>query len=83
MMKDGFSRLPSPTDLHITSMNAGIKNMLNVADKMLALGQTVPQVFEEMTAAPATRFVTTSLAPLHRACRSRRSASTRKLASWT
>jgi dihydroorotase len=34
-------------------MNAGMKDMLNVADKMLALGMPLPQVINEMTAAPA------------------------------
>jgi dihydroorotase len=53
LMKDGFQPDSISTDLHISSMNAGMKDMLNVADKMLALGQTVPQVIEEMTAAPA------------------------------
>ena len=53
LMKDGFQPDSISTDLHITSMNAGMKDLLNVADKMMALGQTVPQVFEEMTAAPA------------------------------
>jgi dihydroorotase len=53
LMKDGFEPDSISTDLHITSMNAGMKNLLNVADKMLALGQTIPQVFEEMTEAPA------------------------------
>jgi dihydroorotase len=53
LMKDGFQPDSISTDLHITSMNAGMKDMLNVADKMLALGQAVPQVIEEMTAAPA------------------------------
>jgi dihydroorotase len=53
LMKDGFQPDSISTDLHITSMNAGMKDILNVADKMLVLGQTVPQVMEEMTAAPA------------------------------
>jgi dihydroorotase len=53
LMKDGFQPDSISTDLHISSMNAGMKDMLNVADKMLAVGQTVPQVIEEMTAAPA------------------------------
>jgi dihydroorotase len=53
LMKDGFQPDSISTDLHISSMNAGMKDILNVADKMLALGQTVPQVFEEMTSAPA------------------------------
>lgn len=53
LMKDGFQPDSISTDLHITSMNAGMKDILNVADKMLSLGQTVPQVLEEMTEAPA------------------------------
>ncbi|WP_233581477.1 amidohydrolase/deacetylase family metallohydrolase [Acidipila sp. EB88] len=53
LMKAGFTPDSISTDLHITSMNAGMKDMLNVADKLLVLGQTVPQVIEEMTAAPA------------------------------
>lgn len=53
LMNDGFQPDSISTDLHITSMNAGMKDILNVADKMLTMGQTVPQVFEEMTSAPA------------------------------
>ena len=53
LMKDGFIPDSISTDLHIGSMNNGMKDMLNVADKMMALGQTVPQVVEEMTAHPA------------------------------
>jgi dihydroorotase len=52
-MKDGFQPDSISTDLHISSMNAGMKDILNVADKMLTLGQTIPQVIEEMTSAPA------------------------------
>ncbi len=53
LVKAGFIPDSISTDLHITSMNAGMKDQLNVADKMLALGQTVPQVIEEMTSHPA------------------------------
>lgn len=53
LMKAGFIPDSISTDLHITSMNAGMKDELNVADKMMALGQTIPQVIEEMTSAPA------------------------------
>ena len=53
MMKAGFIPDSISTDLHITSMNAGMKDLLNVADKMMALGQMVPQVVAEMTSAPA------------------------------
>lgn len=53
LVKDGFLPDSISTDLHITSMNAGMKDELNVADKMLALGETVPQVIEQMTSHPA------------------------------
>jgi dihydroorotase len=53
LMQAGFIPDSISTDLHIGSMNNGMKDMLNVADKMMAMGQTVPQVIEEMTAAPA------------------------------
>lgn len=53
MMQSGFQPDSISTDLHISSMNAGMKNMLNVADKFLAMGQTIPQVITEMTWNPA------------------------------
>lgn len=53
LVQSGFLPDSISTDLHIGSMNAGMKDMLNVADKMLALGMPLPQVINEMTAAPA------------------------------
>lgn len=53
VMQSGFQPDSISTDLHITSMNAGMKDMLNVADKFLAMGQTIPQVVAEMTWNPA------------------------------
>jgi dihydroorotase len=53
MMKGGFAPDSISTDLHIDSMNAGMKDMLNVADKFLAMGQSIPQVLAEMTWNPA------------------------------
>lgn len=53
MYKGGFAPDSISTDLHIDSMNAGMKDMLNVADKMLAMGQTIPEVLTEMTWNPA------------------------------
>src|SRR5215470_8613877 len=53
MMQSGFQPDSISTDLHVTSMNAGMKDMLNVADKFLAMGQTIPQVVAEMTWNPA------------------------------
>ena len=53
VMQGGFLPDSISTDLHIDSMNAGMKDMLNVADKFLAMGQTIPQVVTEMTWNPA------------------------------
>ena len=53
MMRAGFGPDSLSTDLHIESMNAGMKDLLNVADKFLAMGQTIPQVLAEMTWNPA------------------------------
>ena len=53
MMKGGFTPDSISTDLHIDSMNAGMKDLLNVADKFLAMGQSIPQVLTEMTWNPA------------------------------
>ena len=53
MMKAGFTPDSISTDLHVDSMNAGMKDMLNVASKFLAMGQTVQQVVAEMTWNPA------------------------------
>ena len=64
MMKAGFAPDSISTDLHVDSMNAGMKDMLNVADKFLAMGQTVPQVFAEMTWNPAREIRQTQLGNL-------------------
>jgi dihydroorotase len=53
LMRAGFGPDSISTDLHIDSMNAGMKDLLNVADKFLAMGQSVPQVLAEMTWNPA------------------------------
>lgn len=53
MMKAGFLPDSISTDLHVDSMNAGMKDMLNVADKFMAMGQSIPQVLTEMTWNPA------------------------------
>src|SRR5579859_5887485 len=53
LMRAGFGPDSISTDLHIDSMNAGMKDMLNVADKFLAMGQSMPQVIAEMTWNPA------------------------------
>ena len=53
MIKAGFIPDSISTDLHITSMNAAMKDELNVADKILALGVPLKEVVAEMTSHPA------------------------------
>jgi dihydroorotase len=53
MIKAGFIPDSISTDLHITSMNAAMKDELNVADKILALNVSVKDVVAEMTSHPA------------------------------
>src|SRR4051812_11466894 len=53
MMKAGFAPDSISTDLHIGSMNAGMKDMLNVMDKILAMGVPLPQVIADSTWHPA------------------------------
>jgi dihydroorotase len=52
-IQQGFLPDSISTDLHITSMNAGMKDMLNVMSKFLALGLTVDQVVARSTWNPA------------------------------
>jgi dihydroorotase len=52
-IKQGFLPDSISTDLHIGSMNAGMKDMLNVMDKFLALGLTPDQIIAESTWHPA------------------------------
>jgi dihydroorotase len=44
------------TDLHINSMNAGMKDLLNVASKMLNLGSPLPEVIRMATWNPARQI---------------------------
>jgi dihydroorotase len=53
MMKAGFIPDSISTDLHIGSMNAGMKDMLNVMDKFLAMGMPVDSVVLRSTWNPA------------------------------
>jgi dihydroorotase len=53
LVQGGFLPDSISTDIHIASMNAGMKDMLNVADKMMGLGQSVQDVVREMTVNPA------------------------------
>lgn len=53
LMQNGFPPDSLSTDLHTTSMNSATKNLLNVADKFLAMGQSLPTVIQEITWNPA------------------------------
>ena len=53
IVKSGYAPDSISTDLHVGSMNNGMKDMLSVADHMMALGETLPQVVAEMTSHPA------------------------------
>jgi dihydroorotase len=52
-IQEGFPPDTISTDLHIGSMNAGMKNMLNVMSKFLALGLTLEDVVRRSTWNPA------------------------------
>ena len=52
-MKEGFVPDSISTDLHISSMNAGMKDLLNVMDKFLAMGMSLDDVLLRATWNPA------------------------------
>jgi dihydroorotase len=52
-MKQGFAPDSISTDLHIGSMNSGMKDMLNVMDKFLAMGMSIDDVIAKSTWNPA------------------------------
>jgi dihydroorotase len=52
-MKAGFIPDSISTDLHHSSMNAGMKDMLNVMDKFLAMGMSLDEVILRSTWNPA------------------------------
>ena len=52
-VKEGFLPDSISTDLHIGSMNAGMKSMLNVMDKFLAMGVPLDEVIARSTWNPA------------------------------
>jgi dihydroorotase len=52
-MKEGFTPDSISTDLHIGSMNTGMKDMLNVMDKFLAMGMSLDDVVARSTWNPA------------------------------
>jgi len=52
-LREGFLPDSISTDLHIGSMNAGMKDMLNVMDKFLAMGMSLEDVVLRSTWNPA------------------------------
>ena len=52
-VKQGFIPDSISTDLHIGSMNAGMKDMLNVMSKFLTMGMTLDEVILRSTWHPA------------------------------
>ena len=53
MIKAGFIPDSISTDLHVDSMNSAMKNELNVADKIMAIGVPLKEIVAEMTSHPA------------------------------
>ena len=53
IVKSGYLPDSISTDIHVGSMNNGMKDILNVADKLMLLGETMPQVIAQMTSHPA------------------------------
>jgi dihydroorotase len=53
LIKAGFKPDSISTDLHIFSMNAGMKDLLTTGDKFLAMGLTLKEVIADMTWHPA------------------------------
>jgi dihydroorotase len=51
--KEGYYADTISTDMHVNSMNAGMKDMLNVMSKMMALGMPLDQVIAKSTWVPA------------------------------
>jgi len=64
LYKAGFAPDSISTDLHIDSMNAGMKDMLNVGDKYLAMGMPLKEVIRDMTWNPAKEIKQTQLGNL-------------------
>ncbi|NGN68656.1 amidohydrolase/deacetylase family metallohydrolase [Streptomyces sp. A7024] len=52
-MKEGFPPDTLSTDLHITSMNSGMKDMANLMSKFLVLGMSLQDVIKASTWMPA------------------------------
>jgi dihydroorotase len=55
-IKQGFKPDSISTDLHVNSMNAGMKDMLNVMSKFLNIGMTLEEVIAASTWHPARQI---------------------------
>jgi dihydroorotase len=64
LYRAGFPPDSISTDIHIESMNAGMKDMLNVGDKYLAIGMPLKDVVRAMTWNPAREVKQTQLGNL-------------------
>jgi len=64
LYRAGFAPDSISTDLHIDSMNAGMKDMLNIGDKYLAMGMPLQEVVRDMTWNPAREVLQTQLGNL-------------------
>jgi len=64
LYRAGFGPDSISTDLHIDSMNAGMKDLLNVGDKYLAMGMPLHEVIRDMTWNPAREILQTQLGNL-------------------
>ncbi|HMG93574.1 MAG TPA: amidohydrolase/deacetylase family metallohydrolase [Chryseolinea sp.] len=53
-IQQGFKPNVISTDLHIQSMNGGMKDLSNVLSKFMAMGMTLQEVITRSTLAPAT-----------------------------
>ncbi len=63
-LKQGWIPDSISTDLHVTSMNAGMKDMLNVMSKFLNMGESVDEVIAQSTWHPAREIKMNELGSL-------------------
>lgn len=56
MIKKGFKPDSISTDLHTSSMNAGMKSQLNVMSKLMAMGETLQEVIAQSTWNPSRQI---------------------------
>ncbi len=64
LVRSGYIPDSISTDLHIESVNQQMKDILNVAAKFLAMGETIPQVVAQLTWNPAREIRQTQLGNL-------------------